>query len=137
MRPGRGVEARRGPASFVLGGGGVKALRGCEGVGPGGKRMVLHVVSILSASRLSVCYVGRMIPTSPEAIAASLTAAQREIVLNGPMSFSEADAIPEDLFEEDLVWDRETGDENYFWRATELGRGVRDLLEAQRVRKAR
>ena len=72
-----------------------------------------------------------MIPTSPDAIAASLTAAQREIVLYGPTSFSEADAIPEDLFEEDLVWDSETGDENYFWTVTELGRGVRNLLEAQ------
>jgi hypothetical protein len=75
--------------------------------------------------------MGQMILSSPEAIAASLTAAQREIVMDGPTSFSEADAIPEGLFEEDHVWDRETGDESYFWTATDLGRRVRDLIEAQ------
>jgi hypothetical protein len=85
----------------------------------------------MSASRSTVCYVGWMMPPSPEAITASLTAAQRQIVLDGPISFSEADAIPEDLFEEDLVWDRETGEESYFWTVTELGRAVRNLLEAQ------
>jgi len=72
-----------------------------------------------------------MTPSSPEAIAASLTEAQRQIVLDGPTSFAEADAIPEDLFEEDLEWDRETGDEHFHWSETELGRQVRDLLEAQ------
>lgn len=72
-----------------------------------------------------------MIPSFSEAIAASLTEAQRQIVLLGPASFTEADAIPEDLFEEDLVWDRETGDERYLWTATELGRRVRDVLEGQ------
>ncbi len=72
-----------------------------------------------------------MIPSSPEAIAASLTAAQRQIVLDGPTSFTEADAIPEYLFEEDLDWDRETGDEHFHWSETVLGRQVRDLLEAQ------
>jgi hypothetical protein len=69
--------------------------------------------------------------SSPEAIVASLTDAQRDIVRYGPTSFAEADAIPEDLYDEDLVWDRETGDEDYFWTPTELGRQVRDLLEAQ------
>jgi len=78
-----------------------------------------------------------MIAISPEAIIASLDAAQREIVLNGPNSFSEGDAIPEGLFEEDLVYDRETGEEIYFWTLTELGRGVRDLLEVLEQDEAR
>lgn len=75
--------------------------------------------------------MGRMTHLSSEAIAASLNAAQREIVLDGPASFTEADAIPDGLFEEDCAWDPETGDESYFWTATELGREVRDLIEVQ------
>jgi hypothetical protein len=47
---------------------------------------------------------------------------QREIVLYGPTSFAEADAIPKNLFEEDLNWDRETGDEKFYWAETDLGR---------------
>jgi hypothetical protein len=67
----------------------------------------------------------------PEAIAASLTDLQRDIVLSGPASFAEADAIPDGLFDEDFDWDRETGDETYHWTETALGREVRALLEAR------
>jgi len=66
---------------------------------------------------------------TPKDIAASLTPEQREIVLRGPQSFAEADAIPEDLFEYDLSWDRESGDEEHFWTPTALGHQVRALLE--------
>lgn len=72
-----------------------------------------------------------MTACSPDAIAASLTAVQRQIVLDGPTSFTEADALPEGLFEEDLDWDRATGDEHFRWSETLLGRQVRDLLERQ------
>jgi len=72
-----------------------------------------------------------MTHSSPEAIVASLTDLQRTIVVDGPTSFAEADALPEGLFDEDLVWDRETGDETFFWQETELGRGVRELLSTQ------
>lgn len=65
---------------------------------------------------------------SPEAIAASLNVAQRAIVLTGPTSFAEADALPKGLFEEDMSWCRETGDERFFWEETERGRQVRALL---------
>jgi len=58
-------------------------------------------------------------------------------VLHGPTSFSEADAIPEGLFEEDIDWDRETGDEHFHWSATALGRTVRDLIEAQEAEQGR
>jgi len=68
---------------------------------------------------------------SAEAIAASLSDAQREIILVGPDSFAEADAIPEDLFDYDLSWDPETGDEEHFWEPTELGRKVRELVQAE------
>lgn len=71
-----------------------------------------------------------MIRSSSEAIAASLSEAQREIVLYGPSSFAEADAIPEDLYDEDLTVEEDC-DEVFFWTATELGRQVRALLEAQ------
>jgi hypothetical protein len=71
-----------------------------------------------------------MIRPSPEAIAASLNETQREIVLYGPSSFAEADAIPEDLYDEDLTV-QEDGDEVFFWTATELGRRVREVLEAK------
>lgn len=69
-----------------------------------------------------------MTEISPEAIAAQLDQRQRDIVEGGPESFAEADALPEGLFEMDLTWDRETGDEHFFWEITELGRKVRDLL---------
>lgn len=72
-----------------------------------------------------------MTHSSPEAIVASLTGKQRSIVVDGPTSFAEADALPEGLFDEDLVWDRETGDETFFWRETELGHAVRELLSVQ------
>jgi hypothetical protein len=36
-------------------------------------------------------------------------------VLYGPTSFAEADTIPDDLFKEELDWDRETGDEKSYW----------------------
>jgi hypothetical protein len=77
-----------------------------------------------------------MTAISPEAIAASLNAEQREIVLYGPTSFAEADAIPEDLYDEDLTVE-EGGDEVFFWTATELGRNVRDLLESLQQDEAR
>jgi|GEM_PF-2954593 len=70
-----------------------------------------------------------MTSMSPNAVLADLNEMQRQIVLHGPTSFSEADAVPEGLFEEDLDWDRETGDEHVHWSATELGRAVRDLIE--------
>ena len=68
---------------------------------------------------------------TPEDIVASLTPEQREIVQFGPESFAEADSIPEDLFEYDLSWDRESesGDETHFWTPTALGHQVRALLE--------
>lgn len=72
-----------------------------------------------------------MIPISAHTIAANLTPVQRGIVLDGPTSFAQADAIPEGLFEGDLVWDRDTGDESYFWTVTELGLQVRRLIEEQ------
>jgi len=72
-----------------------------------------------------------MIVSSPEAIVASLTDVQRQIVSCGPTSFAEADAIPEGLFDEDLDWDRETGEERFHWSVTDLGRRVRDVIEAQ------
>lgn len=65
---------------------------------------------------------------SPENIAAGLTPAQRALVLSGPSSFHEADALPQGLFEEDCHWDRETGDEWYIWEATELGEAVRAVV---------
>jgi len=67
----------------------------------------------------------------PHEIVAGLNAAQRDIVLSGPTSFAEADALPEGLFEGDLSWDRETGDESYSWVETELGQKVRDILRAR------
>jgi hypothetical protein len=67
---------------------------------------------------------------SPQAIAASLNEEQRDIVLCGPTSFAEADTIPEDLYDEDLTVE-EGGEEIFFWTATELGREVRELIEAQ------
>jgi len=72
-----------------------------------------------------------MISPSPEAIAASLNEAQRNIVLRGPTSFAEADAIPKELFDEDLTWDRETGDETFFGEETELGHQVREVLRSE------
>lgn len=65
---------------------------------------------------------------TPAAIVVSLTPEQREIVLGGPESFAEADSLPKDLFEYDLSWDRESGDEQHFWTPTVLGRQVRALL---------
>jgi len=132
--PGCGADRHRIPAFFVLGEDGE---RGRENQRKADKCVVLHVASTPSAGYASVCYGGGMIAISPEAIAASLNAEQREIVLNGPNSFSEADAIPEGLFEEDLVYDRETGKETYFWTPTELGRSVRDLLEVLEQDEAR
>jgi len=70
-----------------------------------------------------------MTASSPDAIAARLTAVQRQIVLDGPTNFTQADALPEGLFEEDLDWDRGTGDEHFRWSETFLCRQVRDLLE--------
>jgi len=66
---------------------------------------------------------------TPASIAASPSQAQRDIILYGPERFEEADAIPEGLFETDVIWDRETGDERIFWEVTDLGRQVRDLLD--------
>ena len=66
---------------------------------------------------------------TPASIVASLSPAQRDIILCGPERFEEADAIPDGLFEMDLIWDRETGDESFFWELTDLGRQVRDLLD--------
>lgn len=66
---------------------------------------------------------------SPEKIAAGLTPAQRALLMSGPSSFNEADALPQGLFEEDCHWDRETGDEWFTWEATELGRAVMALVE--------
>jgi hypothetical protein len=68
---------------------------------------------------------------SPDAVLASLSEMQRQIVPRGPTSFAEADALPEGLFEEDVDWNPETGDEHFHWSATALGCAVRDLLEAQ------
>ena len=72
-----------------------------------------------------------MMQGSPKAIAESLNGAQREIVRSGPTSFADADAIPEGLFDYDLSWDRDGGDELHVWEPTELGRAVRDLIEAE------
>ena len=66
-------------------------------------------------------------PTA-EAIVTRIDAAQRELVLDGPDSFAEADSLPDGLFEHDLSWDRESGEESHFWEATELGQAVRELL---------
>lgn len=59
-------------------------------------------------------------------IIAELTEEQRRIVLDNPRTFEEADAINavDDLFEYEESWD------SYYWNATELGRAVRELLEA-------
>lgn len=70
-----------------------------------------------------------MTSRSPEAILASLSAAQREILASGSASIAEADALPEGLFEEDCNWGRETGDEWFVWEPTDPGRGVRALAE--------
>jgi len=118
-------DRHRTPAFFVLGADGE---RGRENQRKAGKYLVVHVVSTPSATQASVCYGGWTIAISSEAMAASLNAEQREIVLYGPISFAEADAIPEDLYDEDLTVE-EGGDEVFFWTATELGRNVRDLLE--------
>lgn len=67
---------------------------------------------------------------SPAALAARLNATQRDLVLHGPTSFAEADLLPEGLFEHDLSWDRETGDESHFWVETDFGRAVRFCLWA-------
>ncbi|WP_067184173.1 hypothetical protein [Sphingopyxis granuli] len=69
-----------------------------------------------------------MTTTSPDAIAASLSDRQRDIVMSGPQSFAEAHAIPKGLFDEDESWDRDTGDEWHFWKAAELGRAVRAVI---------
>lgn len=82
--------------------------------------------------RPMIWYPGSMVDHSPEAIAARLDDAQRDVVLSGPASFGEADSLPEGLFEHDLSWDRETGDETHFWVETELGRQVRDVLRGAR-----
>ena len=68
---------------------------------------------------------------APAAIAACLDATQRDLVLVGPSSFAEADLLPEGLFEYDLSWDRETGEESHFWVVTDLGRAVRDCLRSE------
>lgn len=70
-----------------------------------------------------------MDPLDPKLLAAKLSQAQRDIMLSGPDSFAEADTLPEGLFEMDVSWDRETGDESVFWEITERGRKVRDLLD--------
>jgi hypothetical protein len=121
------------PRLFVLGADGERRR---ENQRKAGKYVVVHVGSTPSASQASVCYGGGMIAISPEAIAASLNAEQREIVLYGPTSFAEADAIPEDLYDEDLTVE-EGGDEVFFWTATELGRNVRHLLEVLQQDEAR
>jgi len=69
-----------------------------------------------------------MDPT-PQEIVARLSVEQQDIILSGPDSFREADAIPEGLFEHDVVYDPEEGDESHIWIATDLGRQVRDLIE--------
>jgi len=63
-----------------------------------------------------------------EEIVNSLTAEQRDIVLYGPESFAQADAIPGNLFDEDLDWDGGTGEETHYWTPTALGREVQALL---------
>jgi hypothetical protein len=68
---------------------------------------------------------------TPQAIASGLSPKQRDIISSGPENFSEADAIPEGLFEHDLTYDRDEGDETHVWIATDLGRQVRQLIDAE------
>jgi len=68
-----------------------------------------------------------MLDPAPEAIVAHLDATQRSLVLQVPTSFAEADLLPEGLFEHELSWDRDTGDESHFWTETDLG-SVADCL---------
>lgn len=74
-----------------------------------------------------------MTELSPDAIAARLVGAQRRIVLSGPISVSEADSLPEGLFDYDLSKNGKTGDETHFWQETDLGRKVRETLLSQRT----
>jgi len=72
---------------------------------------------------------------SPAMIAGRLDAAQRDILLAGPTSFDEADLLPEGLFDYELSWDRESGEETHVWIATPLGRAVRETLLARKSRR--
>ena len=72
--------------------------------------------------------VPRMTDPTPQDIFAALSPEQREIIFHGPVSFREADAIPEGLFEYDLVY--ADGDETHIWMVTSLGRQVRELIDA-------
>lgn len=72
-----------------------------------------------------------MIDLTPEEIVARLSVLQQDIILSGPDSFRDADAIPEGLFEHDVVYDPGEGDESHIWTATDLGRQVRDLIDAR------
>jgi hypothetical protein len=61
-------------------------------------------------------------------IANGLTATRREFVRYGRKSFAQVDAIPEDLFDEDLEWNSETGEEIHHWKPTAIGQTVQALL---------
>jgi len=72
--------------------------------------------------------VRRMIDETLRAIAAALSPKQREIISHGPESFREADAIPEGLFDHDLIY--ADGDETHIWMVTDLGRTIQELIDA-------
>lgn len=87
---------------------------------------------ILPGFGLGLLSSAGMLDTLPATIAAQLDPAQRDIILSGPISFSEADELPEGLFDYDLSRDRGTGEETHLWTETDLGRQVREVLLAQR-----
>ena len=68
---------------------------------------------------------------SAAVIASRLAANQRDILLACPISFEEADRLPEGLFDYDLSWDRESGEETHLWLETPLVKAVRETLLAQ------
>ncbi len=89
--------------------------------------MPLHAFTGVQ-SRLSVEHM-----TAPIAlgIVARPSARQRDIIAARPGRFSDADAIPDDLFDRDFRGDGDSGDETHIWILTDLGRDVRDLIEAE------
>jgi len=65
---------------------------------------------------------------SAKVIAAGLTPRQRDIVLSAPENWTEADALPDGLFDYDETYDSETAAESGFWCPTELGHQVRAIV---------
>ena len=82
---------------------------------------------------VGICYHCSVDDLSPAASAGRLDATQREILLAGPTSFDEADRLPEGLFDYDLSWDGESGEETHLWLETPLGRAVRETSQARSV----